>query len=65
MDRLRKFFPFESLGVVVNAFVVGGGTELDGVGADVPVTAKIKVRGVIEDGEEASAESLQCSPGKI
>ena len=62
--RWRNFFRLETLGVVVTAFVVGGRADLDGVGADVPVTAKIKVRGVIADGEEASAENLKRSLGK-
>lgn len=62
--RWKNFFRLASLGIVVTAFVVGGRADLDGVGADVPVTAKIKVRGVIADGEEASAENLKRSLGK-
>lgn len=62
--RWKNFFRLATLGIVVTAFVVGGRADLDGVGGDVPVTAKIKVRGVIADGEEASAENLKRSLGK-
>lgn len=60
----KNFFQLATLGVVVTAFVVSGRADLDSVGAAVPVAAKIKVRGVIADGEEASAENLKHSLGK-
>ena len=36
--RWKNFFRLATFGVVVTAFVVGGRADLDGVGADVPVT---------------------------
>lgn len=57
--RWKNFFRLTTLVIVVTAVAVGGNTDLEGIDGDTPLTAKVKVRGVIADGQEASAENIK------
>lgn len=61
--RWKNFFRLTTLGLVVTAFALGR-FDFDGADKDAPVTAKIKVRGVIAEGEEASADNIKRSLAK-
>jgi len=57
--RWKNFFRFTTLVIVVSAVAFGGTADLAGIDSDAPLTAKVKVRGVIADGQEASAENIK------
>lgn len=59
--RWKNFYRFTTLCLVVAAVVMGGSADLDGIDTDAALTAKIKVRGEIADGSEASAENIKRS----
>lgn len=61
--RWKNFFRLTTLGIVVTAFALGR-FDFNGSDSGAPITAKIKVRGVIADGEEASAENIKRSLAK-
>lgn len=59
--RWKNFFRLATLGLVVTAYAVGGNSVFNFSDSVEPITAKIKIKGVIADGEEASAENLKKS----